>query len=73
MRFFNFDPFKHHKRADLTVGALRAKAAADKVDVTLLSTGGGVKTPLAPGEAPRPVTTGDMARMLGGMQLESAN
>jgi hypothetical protein len=63
MRFFNFDPFQHHKREDLTVQSLRAKAAADKVDTTLLSAGG-VATPLVLGEAPRPVTTGDMAKML---------
>src|SRR3984957_11188615 len=40
MRFFKFDPFKHHKREELTVGALRAKAAADKVDTTPKSFGG---------------------------------
>ena len=70
MRFFNFDPFQHHSREDLTVGALRAQAAADKIDTTLLSSGGGVATPLAPGEQPRRVTTGDMARMLAGMELD---
>ncbi len=62
MRFFRFDPFKHHKREDLTVGALRAKAAADKVDVTPNSFGGGEK-PLADGEAPRPITSGDVVSM----------
>jgi len=61
MRFFRFDPFKHHKRQDLTVGALRAKAAADKVDVTLKSFGG--EKPLADGEAPRPITSGDVVNM----------
>ena len=61
MKFFNFDPFKHHKREDLTVGALRAKAAADKVDITPRSFGGA--KPLAEGEAPRVVTSGDLARM----------
>ena len=30
MRLFKFDPFKHHKREELTVGALRAKAKAAK-------------------------------------------
>jgi len=61
MRFFRFDPFKHHKRQDLAVGALRAKAAADKVDVTLKSFGG--EKPLADGEAPRPITSGDIISM----------
>lgn len=61
MRFFNFDPFKTHRRETLTVGALRAKAAADKVDVTLHSYGGA--KPLAEGEAERPVTSGDIMEM----------
>jgi hypothetical protein len=61
MRFFNFDPFKHHKREELTVGALRAKAAADKVDTTLKSYGGA--KPLEDGEVKRPVTSGDIAKM----------
>jgi predicted TIM-barrel fold metal-dependent hydrolase len=61
MRFFNFDPLKHHKRAELTVGALRAKAAADKVDVTPRSSGGAA--PLAEGEEPRVITSGDLMKM----------
>ena len=61
MRFFNFDPFQHYKREELTVGALRAKAAAAKVDITPQSFGGA--TPLEEGEARRPVTSGDIARM----------
>ena len=61
MRFFKFDPFKHHKREELTVGALRAKAAADKVDTTPRSFGGA--RPLAEGEAPRTVTSGDLMKM----------
>jgi hypothetical protein len=61
MRFFKFDPFKHHKREQLTVGALRAKAAADKVDTTPRSFGGA--RPLAEGEAQRPVTSGDLMKM----------
>jgi predicted TIM-barrel fold metal-dependent hydrolase len=61
MRLYNFDPFKHHKRADLTVGALRAKAKAAGVDTTLISTGGAA--PLAPGEKPRPVTSADVIAM----------
>src|SRR5882724_11997598 len=61
MRFFKFDPFKHHKREQLTVAALRAKAAADKVDTTPRSFGGA--RPLAEGEAARPVTSGDLMKM----------
>jgi hypothetical protein len=61
MRFFNFDPFAHYARDELTVGALRAKAAAKQVDVTLKSHGGA--RPLAAGEAPRKVTSGDIAGM----------
>lgn len=61
MRFFNFDPFKHHKKADLTVGALREQAKKDGVDVSLKSYGGA--TPLEEGEAQRVVTSGDIAKM----------
>ncbi|HKP60683.1 MAG TPA: amidohydrolase family protein [Polyangiales bacterium] len=61
MRYFNFDPFKHHERADLTVGALRAKAAADKVDVTPRSSGGA--RPVVDGDPNRRVTSGDLMRM----------
>jgi predicted TIM-barrel fold metal-dependent hydrolase len=60
MKFFRFDPFKHHKKEDLTVGALRAKAKG--VDVTPQSFGGA--TPLQAGEEPRTVTSGDIARMM---------
>jgi predicted TIM-barrel fold metal-dependent hydrolase len=69
MRFFRFDPFKHHARKDLTVGALRAKAASDKVDITPHSCGGA--SPLAPGEEPRAVTSGDIARMMGRQSQEA--
>jgi predicted TIM-barrel fold metal-dependent hydrolase len=61
MRFFRFDPFANHKPLELTVGALRAKAAADKVDTTPRSYGGA--TPLAKGEALRPITSGDVIDM----------
>lgn len=61
MRLYNFDLFKHHKREELTVGALRAKAKAAGVDTSLISTGG--STPLAPGEKPRPVTSADVVAM----------
>ncbi len=60
MRFFNFDPFKHHRPEELTVGSLRAKAVADKVDTTAISCGG--VAPLEAGEA-RVVTSGDIAKM----------
>jgi predicted TIM-barrel fold metal-dependent hydrolase len=61
MRFFNVDLFKHSKRRDLTVGTLRAKAAANSVDTTPRSCGGA--KPLAEGEAKRRVTSGDLMRM----------
>ena len=62
MRMLRHDLFKYHKREELTVGALRAKAAADKVDTTPISSGGAA--PLAPGETPRRITSGDIARMM---------
>jgi predicted TIM-barrel fold metal-dependent hydrolase len=62
MRFFNFDPFKHYRREELTVGALRAKAKAAKVDVTPKSFGGAA--PLEPGEQERTVTSGDIVKMM---------
>jgi hypothetical protein len=62
MRFFNFDPFKHHKREDLTVGTLRAKAKAAKVDTTPKSSMGAA--PLGAGERPRVITSGDVMTML---------
>ena len=61
MRFFNFTPFKQMKPADLTVGALRAKAAADKIDTTAHSYGGAA--PLEAGQKPRPITSGDVLEM----------
>jgi predicted TIM-barrel fold metal-dependent hydrolase len=61
MRFLRFDPFKHHRREDLTVGSLMAKAKADGVDVTPRSFGG--PTPLEPGVAPRVVQCQDMVNM----------
>ncbi len=61
-RFLNFDLFKHHKREELTVGALRAKAKAEKVDVTPISTGG--NAPLEEGEAKRRITSGDIVKMM---------
>ena len=61
MRLYNFPMFDHFKREELTVGALRAKAKAAGVDTTLISTGGAA--PLAAGETPRPVTSGDILAM----------
>ncbi len=60
LRFFNFDPFTRYKREALTVGALRAKAAAAGVDVTPRSFGGA--KPLAEGDTRR-VTSGDIMGM----------
>ncbi len=62
MRTFNFDPFKHHKKEELTVGALRALAKQQGVDTTPKSSGGAA--PLAAGEEPRTVTSGDIMRMM---------
>ncbi|WP_297489152.1 amidohydrolase family protein [Acidocella sp.] len=62
MRWFDFDLFKHHKREELTVGALRVKAAAQGVDTTPKSSGGAA--PLAEGETPRTITSGDIMRMM---------
>ena len=62
MRFFRFDPFKHHKRRGISPSErCGRRAAADKVDVTLKSFGG--EKPLADGEAPRPITSGDVVNM----------
>jgi len=61
MRWFRFDPFKHSKKGELTVGALRAKATADGVDTSPKSLGG--ERPLAEGEAVRRITSGDLAMM----------
>ncbi|MCX7863665.1 MAG: amidohydrolase [Novosphingobium sp.] len=61
MRFHRFDPFVHHPREELTVGALREKARAAGVDTTPKSSGGA--RPLQQGED-RPVTSGDIMRMM---------
>lgn len=60
MRHFKFDPFKHHKRAELTVGALRAEARRKGVDTTPRSSGGA--KPVEDG-VKRPITSGDLMRM----------
>ncbi|WP_256325996.1 amidohydrolase family protein [Sphingomonas sp. YR710] len=60
MRFFNFDPFTHHSRQELSVGGLRAAAKAKGVDTTPKSQGG--ESPLAAGDK-RIVTSGDIVGM----------
>lgn len=60
MRFFRFPLFEHHKREDMTVGALRARAAAAKVDISMRSSAG--DRPVEAGEM-RPVTSGDLVKM----------
>ena len=60
MNWFRFDPFAHHSRAELTVGALRAKAKAAGVDTAPKSSGG--EAPLVAGED-RPVTSADIGAM----------
>lgn len=61
MRFFNFDPFASIPKEKLTVGSLRAQATAAGVDTQLKSLGGAA--PLAKGERPRPITSGDVIAM----------
>jgi len=61
MRYYNFDLFSHFKREDVTVGALRAQAAADGVDTSPVSCGG--HAPLAADEKPRVITSGDLFNM----------
>ena len=68
MRWFRFDPFQHHAKADLTVGALRAKAKAEGVDITPKSSLG--ERPLEEGDV-RPVTSGDIMKMF--MRHEDAD
>jgi predicted TIM-barrel fold metal-dependent hydrolase len=64
LRDFKFDPFEHHKKQDLTVGALRTMAQAQGVDTSFKSRGGAA--PLAAGEKARPVTSGDIVKMFQG-------
>lgn len=61
MRDFQFDLFAQHRREDLTVAALRKKAAEQGVDTSVRSSGGAA--PLATGEEARPVTSGDIVQM----------
>ena len=60
MREFKFTPFKENTRETLNVGALRAKAAAKGVDVSIKSQSG--ERPATVGEV-RPVTSGDVIAM----------
>jgi hypothetical protein len=50
-------------KEQVTVGALRKKALAAGVDTTPISSGGAA--PLAAGEKPRPVTSGDVMMQFG--------
>ncbi len=61
MKLYRFPLFDMIPREQLTVGALRAKAKAEGVDTTLRSTGGAA--PLAAGEKPRAITSGDVGAM----------
>lgn len=61
MRTYSFPLYDYASREDLTVGALRARAKTDGVDTTPKSSGGAA--PLAAGETPRAVTSGDIAAM----------
>jgi len=62
MRWLRFDPFTRYRREEINVAGLRAKAAAAGVDTTPISTGG--SAPLAEGEDIRPVTSGDVMKMM---------
>ncbi len=70
MRFFRFDPFEHFAREELTVGALRARAAEKQVDTTPVSHPG--SRPVEADET-RPVTSGDMMKMFASHQERLAD
>ena len=61
MKLYRFNMFDIIPKEELTVKALRAKAAAAGVDTATRSAGGAA--PLAAGETPRPVTSGDINAM----------
>jgi predicted TIM-barrel fold metal-dependent hydrolase len=61
MRDFKFPMFDRAPKSELTVGSLRAKAAAKGVDTSIHSSGGAA--PLAAGGAQRAVTSGDIVAM----------
>ena len=59
INWFHFDAlFENYKREEITVGALRAKAAARSVDTSPKSSGGAKPT-----DETRPVTSGDIIAM----------
>jgi predicted TIM-barrel fold metal-dependent hydrolase len=59
IRFFRHDSlFANYDRDEITVGALRARAAAGRVDTTPKSSGGSL-----PSQDNRPVTSGDIMKM----------
>lgn len=60
MRVFNYDPFQHHSREELTVRSLRAEATAKGVDTSIKSQSG--ERPAGIDEK-RPITSGDIVRM----------
>jgi len=60
MRDFQFDPFARFKKQELSVGALRAKALEQGVDVSVKSSGGAAP---AGHDAKRPITSGDIVEM----------
>ena len=62
LNWLHHDMFSYRQRHELSVGALRAQAKADQVDTTPISSGGAA--PLAEGEEKRPVTSGDIFRMM---------
>ncbi|KHK90141.1 amidohydrolase family protein [Novosphingobium malaysiense] len=62
MRDYKFELFSYGPREKYTVGALREQARAKGVDTSVKSVGGGA-APLAAGETPRPVTSGDIVAM----------
>ncbi|WP_310531441.1 amidohydrolase family protein [Novosphingobium sp.] len=61
MKLYRFDPFAHHAKEDLTVKALRARAAANGVDTTVKSTGGAA--PENQSDKQRAITSGDVNAM----------
>jgi predicted TIM-barrel fold metal-dependent hydrolase len=61
MKLYRFPMFDKIPKEQLTVAALRAKAKAAGVDTTVRSAGGAA--PLAAGEKPRAITSGDVNAM----------
>jgi len=61
MRYYNFDLFKHFKKEEMTVGALRAQAEKDGVDTSPVSYGG--EKPLDDAEDSRIICSGDLFKM----------